>query len=786
LPGRRRWRLLAIPVALAAVAIVTAIWIDRRGVAFFESGRDIVVRALDPFAAALAAGDSEAMGRLYAPNFTGTRLGLLTRDLASERDGARRFLQKSDNAAADRTAALAEWRAYRDSFESVEEAGLHIDQVEQWGGTTLGATVRFEVIGTPKGAAQPGIDRARFRMTFDRGADGVRIKSASLLEGDRLIGSTPQFANVAHEAGVDFMNQYYPAFLNEKMAFGMIRYGPGGISAVDVDNDGFYDLFVPDGVASRLYHNRGDGTFEDITAAAGLAGLDGVSVGVFADYDNDGFKDLFVSRTFKHNQLFHNNGHGTFTDVTAASKIDEDCCTTVASWGDYDNDGLLDLYVGRYLDPRTSIPTTFYARNGEPNSLYHNNGDGTFTNVTKKAGVGDLGLCLGTVFGDYDDDGYLDLYVVNDFGRKTLYHNNRNGTFTDVSVSSGTLDYGAGMSASFGDYDNDGRLDLYVANIRSESRWFAEPPTVWRYMMNSYRQGVWWSDMPLYFQIFRQSGFGFVDVFRQMASGNTLMRNRGDGTFEDTTWKAAANPPGWFWGSSFADFDNDGWQDIYSANGWVYNDRHTEIEMDFLNNVVSKQDEYKTGIFFDPNYFGRRSWHGWERNRHLRNNGDGTFMEMGRPAGTDLLLNSRGVAVADFWNRGALDIAVAASTDRHALLRNNVGTNRHWLGVELVGTSSNRDAVGARVYAKIGATRQMREVVLGDGYGSQSSLRQYFGLNDTATVDELVVRWPKSGTTQTFTNVAANRIIRITEGKPAAEALVEPHYLPVAAPRDAR
>jgi hypothetical protein len=784
--GSRRWRLLASLLTIVVVAILIARWIDRRGVAFFESGRDIVAGALDPFAAALAADDAAAMERLYAADFSGTRLGLLTRQPAGEKDGAKRFVQQSDRAAIDRTAALAEWRAYRDSFASVEEAGLHIDQLEQWGGSTLVATVRFEVIGTPAGAPQAGIDRARFRMTFDRGAAGVRIRSAALLDGDRLISDAPQFVNVAHEAGVDFKNQYYPAFLDQKMAFGMIRYGPGGISAVDVDNDGFYDLFVPDGVSSRLFRNRTDGTFEDITASAGLSGLDGVSVGVFADYDNDGFKDLFVSRTFAHNQLFHNNRNGTFTDVTAASGIGDDCCTTVASWGDYDNDGLLDLYVGRYLDPRTKIPTTFYARNGEPNQLYHNNGDGTFTNVTEKAGVGELGLCLGTVWGDYDDDGYLDLYVVNDFGRKTLYHNNRNGTFTDVTVKSGTLDYGAGMSASFGDYDNDGKLDLYAANIRSESRWFAEPPTVWRYMMNSYRQGVWTSDMPLYFQIFRQSGFGFVDVFRQMASGNTLMRNRGDGTFEDTTWKASANPPGWFWGSSFADFDNDGWLDIYAANGWVYNDRHTEIEMDFLNNVVSKQDEYKTGRFFDPAYFGTRSWHGWERNRHLRNNGDGTFTEIGRPAGTDLLLNSRGTAVADFWNRGALDIAVAASNDKHALLENHVGTSHHWIGVELVGTSSNRDAVGARVFATIGGARQMREVVLGDGYGSQNSLRQYFGLAGKTSIDELVVRWPKSGTTQTFTNVKADRIVQITEGKTASDALVEKNYTTGAAPRDRR
>ena len=776
---RRRLLLAAIVAVVALVG--AAIWIDRRGVAFYESGRDIA-QALDPLARAIAAGDAEAITRSYSPDYAGTRLGLATRVLATEKDGVRVYRLQSDHAAADRAAAVAEWRAYRESFAAINETALHIDDsVEQWGGSRLVATVRFEAIGTPSGEPRSGIDRARFRMAFDRTPDGLRIRSASLLAGERVIAARPQFVDVAPAAGVDFVNAFYPAFLDDSIRFKMIRYGPGGISAADVDNDGFYDLFIPDGVESRLFRNRADGTFEDVTAKSGLSGLDGVSVGVFADYDNDGHKDLFVSRTFKPNQLFHNNGDGTFTDVTAASGLGADCCTTVASWGDYDNDGDLDLYVGRYLDPRTKIPTTFYARNGEPNQLYRNEGAGRFTNVTEQAGVGEVGLCLGSVFGDIDDDGYADLYVVNDFGRKTLYRNNRNGTFTDVTVRSGTLDYGAGMSASMGDYDNDGRLDLYVANIRSEHAWFADPPTVWRYMLNTWRQGVWRTDMPLYLQILRQSGLGFPKVFRQMASGNALLRNRGDGTFDDVTWASGANPHGWFWGSGFADFDNDGWQDIYSANGWVYNDRGTEIELEFLNSVVSAQGEYKTGKFFDPTWFGRRSWHGYERNRHLRSNGDGTFLEAGHALGTDLVLNSRGVAVADFWNRGVLDIAVAASTDRHALLKNGLAGARHWLGVELVGTRSNRDAVGARVYARTGQTRQMREVALGDGYGSQNSLRQYFGLGETTTIDELIVTWPKSGTTQTFRNVAADRIIEITEGR---DELVEKRYQPAGGPKE--
>jgi hypothetical protein len=187
---------------------------------------------------------------------------------------------------------------------------------------------------------------------------------------------------------------------------------------------------------------------------------------------------------------------------------------------------------------------------------------------------------------------------------------------------------------------------------------------------------------------------------------------------------------------------------------------------------VGSQDQYKTGIFFDPRHFGKNSWHGWERNRHLLNNGDGTFREIGRAAGTDLLTNSRGVAVGDFWNRGALDIAVAASADRHALLRNEIGPGRRWLQVELAGTKSNRDAVGARVTIRAGGKIQMQEVVLGDSYASQSSLRLHFGLGTAGKVDELTVRWPASGTTQTFRDVPAGRIVQITEG----EGLIEKHY----------
>ncbi len=781
---RRRWLVggCLLGLALAALAASVAVGhverrIESRGQRFYETGK-AAVELLGRLAGALRSRDERGIAAAYAPDFEGSPLGLDRPVLAGERDGVVTWRFEAPPGVVRRDGAVDGWLDYLAGLESVDAIGLHLERLESWGPEPV-ATVRFELLGTPRGVTRSGVDRALFRARFARSGDGLRIQGLELVKGARTWSAEPHFASVGARAGIAFENRVYPRFLTEPLRFRMIRYGPAGISAADYDGDGLYDLFVPDGVESRLLRNRGDGTFEDVTAAAGLAGLSGVSVGLFADYDNDGHEDLFVSRTFEPNQLFHGDGDGTFTDVTAQAGLGADCCTTVASWGDVDNDGDLDLYVGRYLDPRRSIPTTFYARNGEPNRLYRNDGDGTFTDVTDAAGVGDPGLCLGSAFGDYDDDGWPDLYVVNDFGRNTLYHNRGDGTFDDVSVATGTLAYGAGMSASFGDYDNDGRLDLYVANIRSDHDWFAEAPTVWRYMLSSFRLGVWRTDLPLYWQIFRQSGGHFVRVFRQMASGNTLLRNRGpaDGgaRFEDVTREAGVNPPGWFWGTSFADFDNDGWLDLYAADGWVYGARGTEIELDFLNSVVSRQDLYKRGVLFDPEYFRGRSWHGWERNRYLRNDRDGTFTEIGHAVGADLLVNSRGVAVADFWNRGVEDIAVAASEDRHALLANLGTPGRHWLEVEVAGGAgrladgTNRDGVGVRLTVDAGGLSQVREVVLGDGYGSENSLRQHFGLGGASRIDALTVRWPRSGRVQTFRDVPVDRIVRVVEGSDRLE-----------------
>ena len=377
----------AIPLlAVGTLTAVTSSYLESSGFTFFNNGKEIK-ETLESLGRALKAGDKAGIEKFFASDYQGSALGLNGLKETESKDGIHKLVLTSGGKSLDHAGALAEWLTYLDSFEQIDEVNVHIHRFDDWksrDNTT--ARIRFELIGRPRGAKYAGIDRAFFKMSFRPMGGGLQISSASLLEGDRSIGDAPHFVNVAEEAGVGFKNQYFPEFLKTKLPFAMIRYGPAGISTADYDNDGNYDLFIPDGVESKLFHNTADGHFEDVTAKAGLAGLDGVSVGVFGDYDNDGYKDLFVSRTFKPNQLFHNNHDGTFTDVTKKSGLAEDCCTTVAAWADYDNDGFLDLYVGRYLDPRLEIPTTFYARNGLPNQLYHNNGDGTFTNVTEKAG----------------------------------------------------------------------------------------------------------------------------------------------------------------------------------------------------------------------------------------------------------------------------------------------------------------------------------------------------------------------------------------------------------------
>jgi len=267
---RHRW-LVWLGAAVMVVVVLawgTVTYVDRVGWEFFYKGQDAVA-TLNTMARALRAQDLASLEGLYAPDFQGRSLGLTNMRLTDTRDDVRIYALQSQGTMLQRQAALAEWQAYMTGFASIEEVQLHVHKLEKWWGTNeVVASVRYELIGVPKGESQAGIDRAYFRMHFDASQKPFKIRQAELIEGDRVISARQLFVDVAAEAGVDFLNQYYPAFLNQPLQFGMIRYGPAGITAVDYDNDGYYDLFIPDGVASRLFRNKGDGTFEDVTAQA--------------------------------------------------------------------------------------------------------------------------------------------------------------------------------------------------------------------------------------------------------------------------------------------------------------------------------------------------------------------------------------------------------------------------------------------------------------------------------------------------------------------------------------
>jgi hypothetical protein len=527
----------------------------------------------------------------------------------------------------------------------------------------------------------------------------------------------PRFVNVTKEANIAFSHLKG----NRGVATILEEAGPG-VCVADFNGDGWPDVYFVNGrdlhggaVAARnaLYRNNGDGTFTDVTETSGVPGT-GFGLGcVWGDYDNDGYPDLFVTQYGK-NVLYHNNGNGTFTDVTAKAHVDGTDFGTLFHTGavflDYDRDGWLDLYVGGYVtfgpDSRqtcitsgeeSSCPPTVYQ--GSPAILYHNNGDGTFTNVTKAARIYQPdGKNLSVAAVDYDNDGWPDLVVANDSMRAYLYHNEHDGTFKEVGLASGMAltDEGAEMAAmclSFGDYDNDGLLDLYISDFQE--------------------------------------------------AGDHLWHNEGQGAFNEVSQHiglTTATRPFLSFGGGFFDYDNDGWLDLFIANGHVY----PSVEK------TSPGSHYRqTNLLFHNQRNGRFA------------NVTAAAAISGNAFSVPHL--GRGVAFADIFNDGHVDVLVGNNDDPPSLLRNTSDGSNHFVSFKLVGVRSNRDAIGARIRLQAGGTSQVREIMGGGSYLSQSDLRAHFGVGTNTRIDLVEVSWP-SGLKQKLSDIWVDRFYELKEG----------------------
>ena len=528
------------------------------------------------------------------------------------------------------------------------------------------------------------------------------------------------FTEIASRAGLSATTVYGGVRTNRFL----LETTGTGVAALDYDNDGWLDAFIANGTTlegfpkgkeptSHLYRNKRDGTFEDVTSRAGLA-LTGWGQGACAgDYDNDGWTDLFVT-FWGTNRLFRNRGDGTFMEITKQAGLE----TTRVRWGagcafvDYDRDGKLDLFAANYIDldlATSPVPESGLCRYkglpvacgppglpGGKNVLYRNRGDGTFADVSVASGItkahGTYALGVSTL--DFDDDGWVDLYVANDSNPSALYKNNRDGTFTDIGVAAGCA-YSqdgkpqAGMGVAVGDYNRDGRMDIFKTNFAGDT--------------------------------------------------STLYANNGNGLCEDRTFASGfGRNTRWLgWGVAFLDLDLDGWQDLFLVNGHVY----PEVEQ------LKSEAGYR------------------QRKVVYRNRGDGRFDDVTEQLGPPVTVPKagRGAAFADFDNDGDVDVLVSNVHDTPELYRLDQRQPRTWAALQLVGVTSNRSAIGARVRITAGGVTQVSEVRGGGSYYSQNDLRVHFGLGAAASIDRVEVRWP-GGREELWTAVEINNIVTLTEG----------------------
>jgi len=675
-----------------------------------------------------------------------------------------------------RRAFLDAWKRYLSRFIRITCAEFEITalRTRDESPVALETELRYDIVGYTAGdirEERTGTWTLEWRSVS---ADKWQIQRWHALKETRASVSGPGFVeitadclrgNLSYEQqmarGVDYWRTICDA------ASGIDVYGNNGVAIGDFNGDGFDDFYVcqPSGLPNRLYRNRGDGTFEDFTEVSGLGLLDGTASALFADFTNTGTQDLLVVRT-NGPLLFLNRGGGKFElkpDAFQFAKPPSGTFTGVAA-ADYNRDGLLDIYFCLYayyqgLSQYTHPKPYYDAQNGPPNFLLRNRGDGTFEDVTESSGMNQNNNRFSFACGwcDYDNDGWPDLYVANDFGRKNFYRNNRNGAFTDIAHEAGVEDYGAGMSVSWFDSDNDGRQDLYVTDM-----WSAAGKRVTS--QDSFLPGV---------------DTNIRQVYQKHASGNSLFQNADDARhFVNATAKANVAMGGWSWSGDAWDFDHDGYNDLYVTAGFISGANHQNLSSFFWRQIVARSLDTGSGskdyelAWNTINELIRSdyTWNGYERSVFFLNNRNGSFSEVAGALGLDFADDSRAFALADFDHDGRLEIVLKnRNAPQLRILHNELNAIGNSVIFRLKGRKSNRDGIGAVVTVEADSLRQVKSIQAGSGFLSQHTKELSFGLGSLDRLVRASVRWP-SGLVQSFEKIPVNHRITMEEGSAEFEA----------------
>src|SRR3989454_2320611 len=673
----------------------------------------------------------------------------------------------TEGSALGRGAFLQELRSALSFFSKIVTAEFQVISIGAHSPGGPHTRVRYELVGSGQGFyREQRVGHWDMEWgTASSEAGPFRLRKWQALDETQSRSFAPIFADITGQAlgnNSSYSSQllhgadYWRTVLDG--ACGIDIYGHNGVSVGDIDDDGFDDLYVCQaaGLPNRFYRNRGDGTFEDITEGSGVGILENTASALFADIDNDGRQDLIVVRT-NGPLLFLNEGGGKFRQKPDAFQFAKppQGTFTGAAIADYDRDGWLDIYFCLYLyyqgTDQYKYPSPYYdAQNGPPNFMMRNNRDGTFRDVTAESGLNRnntrYSFCCG--WSDYNQDGWPDLYVVNDFGRKNLYRNNGDGTFTDIAAQEGVDDVGAGMSVCWFDYDNDGAQDLYVTDM-----WSAAGQRVSTQ------------------EVFQKDASEAVRAqYRKHARGNSLLRSTG-GKFQDTSASAGVEMGRWSWSSDAWDFDHDGFPDLYIANGMVSGPSREDLNSFFWRQVVAHspreakpEHDYEQGWnAINELIRSDGTWSGFERNVFYANNRDGTFSDLSGAVGLDFMEDGRAFALADFDHDGRLEVFLKnRNGPQLRLLKNVMKDLPPSIAFRLRGRNSNRDAIGAAVTVETQSGRQTRSLQAGSGFLSQHSKEVFFGLGEAKGLVRASIRWP-SGLVQELGDLPPNHRIWVEE-----------------------